>query len=100
MQRVVDPPVSALVSADRREMRLNEPAALRAASSVTDECRRLAELLRLDVVGVVTTAGGRRRVALWTDPNGPALPARLDDVLDGRVAGWIVAPLPGDDTAF
>ncbi len=100
MQRVVDPPVSALVSADRREMEVNEPAALRAASSVTDECRRLAELLRLDVVGVATTAQGRRRVVLWTEPNGPALPARLDDVLEGRAAGWIVAPLAGDDAVF
>jgi len=78
---------------------VNEPAAVRAASSVVDECRRLAELLRLDVVGVMTTAGGKRRVELWTDPNGPALPPRLDDALDGRAEGWIVCPIPGGDAA-
>ena len=44
-------------------------------------------------------AGGKRKVALWTDPNGPALPSRLDDVLDGRAEGWIVVPMPGGEQA-
>ena len=66
-------------------------------ASVTDECRRLAELLRLDAVGVVTTTAGRRRVAWWAAPGCPPLPARLEDVLEGRSEGWIVTPL--DDTS-
>src|SRR5438067_2219915 len=98
MQRVVDLPERAHVSADRRVTEVNEPAAGTAASSVTQECRRLAELLRLDVVGVVSSARGERRVALWSDPGAPA-PADLDDVLEGRAEGWIVCHLPGGDAA-
>ncbi|MDP9341576.1 MAG: sensor histidine kinase [Actinomycetota bacterium] len=78
---------------------MNEPAAIHAASPVAEECRRLAELLRLDVVGVATTSGGERKLALWTDPNGPPVPARVDDVLEGPVDGWIVCRLPGGDSA-
>src|SRR5207247_920786 len=99
MQRVVDSPQKALVTADRRKTEVNEPAAIRAASSVTEECRRLAELLRLDVVGVVAVAGDVRKVALWSDPGAPPISERLDDVLNGRVAGWIVCPMPGGGSA-
>jgi signal transduction histidine kinase len=86
--------------ADVRRAEVNEPSALRAGSSVTDECRRLAELLRLDAVGVVTTAAGKRRVAWWAAPGGPSLPARLEDILEGREDGWIVCPLPDDASVF
>jgi signal transduction histidine kinase len=99
MQRVVDSHQKAHVTADRRKTEVNEPTATRAASSVTEECRRLAELLRLDVVGVVSMAGDARKVAVWTDPGALPTPERLDDVLAGRVAGWIVCPMPGGDSA-
>ncbi len=66
---------------------------------VTDECRRLAELLNLDAVGVVSSASGRRRVAWWAAPGSPALPSRLDDILGGRVEGWIVCPA-GEGSVF
>src|SRR5437763_4994849 len=99
MQRVVDSPERALVSADRKVTEVNGPAATRAASSVTQECRRLAELLRLDVVGVVSMAGGDRRLALWADPGAPPVPTALDDVLDGRAEGWIVCSIAGGDSA-
>ena len=69
-------------------------------ASVTDECRRLAELLRLDAVGVVTTTAGRRRVAWWAAPGCPPLPARLEDVLEGRSEGWIVTPLDDISSVF
>ena len=71
-----------------------DPNAGTARPSVTDECRRLAELLKLDAVGVVTNTSGRRRVAWWAAPGSPALPSRLDDITEGRVQGWIVSPLP------
>jgi signal transduction histidine kinase len=86
--------------ADVRRAEVNEPSAMRAGSSVTDECRRLAELLRLDAVGVVTTAAGKRRVAWWAAPGSPSLPARLEDILEGREDGWIVCPLPEDASVF
>lgn len=62
-------------------------------ASVTDECRRLAELLHLDAVGVMSTASGRRKMAWWAVPGSPPLPSRLDDILQGRSDGWIVSPL-------
>jgi signal transduction histidine kinase len=100
MQRVVDLRAKDHVVADARNAVVNEPPSGRAGSSVTDECRRLAELLRLDAVGVVTSAGGRRRVAWWAAPGSPPLPARLDDIVDGREQGWIVCPLPEDASVF
>ena len=60
------------------------PAASR--ESVTDECRRLGELLLLDAAGVVAAEGEKRRVAWWAAP-GCALPASLDSVLEGRAPG-------------
>ncbi len=63
--------------------------------SVADQCRRLAEMLSCDAVGVMSIASGHRRVAWWTAPGSPPLPARLDDVLEDRADGWIVCPLVG-----
>lgn len=80
---------------------VDEYAAIRAEqTSVTDECRRLAEVLLLDAVGVVTEDAGRRRVVFWAAPGCPPVPARLDDVLEGRAEGWIVCPLEGDSVVF
>ncbi|MBI4261735.1 MAG: hypothetical protein HY658_14360 [Actinobacteria bacterium] len=80
---------------------MTESSAMRTGrASITDECRRLAELLRLDAVGVVTATEGSRRVAWWAAPDCPPLPARLDDVLEGRSEGWIVCPIEGGSSIF
>jgi signal transduction histidine kinase len=57
------------------------------------ECRRLAELLHLDAVGVVR-GGDRREVAWWASPSIDAVP--LERILDGRADGWISCPRGGD----
>ena len=62
-----------------------------------DECRRLAELLHLDAVGVVRASGGRRRVAWWASPAVDAVP--LERILDGRATDWIACPR-GEDLVF
>jgi signal transduction histidine kinase len=56
------------------------------------ECRRLAEVLDLDVVGIVRTRVGRTRTAWWAAPGSGPLPLDLHEVLEGRVTGWIVCP--------
>jgi signal transduction histidine kinase len=68
--------------------------------SVTEQCRRLGELLHLDAVGVASETEGRPRVTWWAAPGAPALPARLDDVLDGRAPGWIVRSVAGRASVF
>src|SRR5215210_3948437 len=68
--------------------------------TIVDECRRIGELLRLDAVGVMSRADGRRRVAWWAAPGSPALPPRLDDVISRKVEGWIVARVDGDAFVF
>lgn len=68
--------------------------------SVTDQCRRLAELLELDAVGVVTGAGRRRHVAWWATPGSPPLPRDLDAVLKERTPGWVVCHLEGGSAVF
>lgn len=65
-----------------------------ASARVGEECRRVAELLRLTAVGVIGEEGGRRHAAWWVAPGTPPLPSRLDDVLQGLVEGWITSPLP------
>ncbi|MGZ5353369.1 MAG: sensor histidine kinase [Actinomycetota bacterium] len=62
-----------------------------------DECRRLAELLNLDAVGVVRSEGGRRRVAWWASPGTEVMP--LERILDGSASGWIAFPR-GEDLVF
>ncbi|HLB61862.1 MAG TPA: ATP-binding protein [Actinomycetota bacterium] len=62
-------------------------------------CRRVAERLRLSAVGVLATDEGRRRSAWWVSPGSGPVPARLEDVLEGRAEGWIAARLP-DGTVF
>ena len=62
---------------------MSESSAMRAVSSVIDDCRRLAERLRLDAVGVVIGPEPDRHVTWWAAPDGPPLPSRLDDVVAG-----------------
>ena len=62
------------------------------------ECRRLAELLHLDAVGIAR-GGDRRRIAWWARPGSPASPMNLDDVIEGRVDGWVVT-IRGSDVVF
>jgi signal transduction histidine kinase len=69
------------------------------ADAETRECRRLAELLRLDTVGVFRGEDGKRRVAWWAAPGSGPLPQNLDDVLEGRTEGWIACPR-GNDLVF
>jgi signal transduction histidine kinase len=66
-------------------------------TSDANECRRLAELLNLDAVGVVRAQGGRRRVAWWASPGTEVVP--LDRILEGTASGWLAFPR-GDDLVF
>jgi len=61
-----------------------------------EECRRIAELLRLDAVGVLRAGQGRRRVTWWAAPGSGPFPLDLSDVLEGRAEGWIAAERGGD----
>lgn len=72
-------------------------AILQSPASGAAECRRLAELLDLDAVGIVRTQDGRRRVAWWATPETDVVP--LDRVLEGSAAGWVAFP-SGDDVVF
>jgi signal transduction histidine kinase len=69
-------------------------ATLRSPATDADECRRLAELLDLDAVGVVRADHGRRRVAWWAAPGTEVVP--LDRILDGSASGWIAFPRDQD----
>ncbi len=75
-----------------------ETAVVRGADE-TAECRRLAELLNLDAVGLMRTGASSRRIAWWAAPGSGPLPLHLDDVLEGRAEGWIACPR-GDDLVF
>ena len=79
---------------------MDDPSARRVGASVIDDCRRLAERLRFDAVGVVSGANDARDVTWWAAPGGPPLPSRLDDVLHGREPGWLVVPLSGGGAVF
>jgi signal transduction histidine kinase len=61
------------------------------------ECRRLAELLHLDAVGLVRRLAGRRRITWWASPDTDLLP--LDRIIEGSAPGWIACP-QGDDLVF
>jgi len=65
----------------------------------TGECRRLAEYLDLDAVGVMRTEAGRRRVSWWVAPGSGPLPLDIADALEGRAEGWVACPR-GDDVVF
>ena len=79
---------------------MSESSAMRAVSSVADDCRRLAERLRLDAVGVVFGVGADRQVTWWAAPDGPPLPSRLDDVIGGGDSRWLLVPVGTDAMVF
>jgi signal transduction histidine kinase len=81
------------------ERRRDVDATVTLGTPVSDasECRRLAELLNLDAVGVVRAEDGRRRVAWWASPGTEVVP--LDQILEGRASGWIAFPR-GEDIVF
>ena len=100
MQRVEGPVRRIRPLVDVRRDVVRGTSAARPSSSVVDECRRLAELLRLDAVGVATAASDENRVSWWAAPGAPPLPAELEHVLQGRAAGWIVCPLADGAAVF
>jgi signal transduction histidine kinase len=73
---------------------VNPTATLANRVSDADECRRLAELLNLDAVGVVRAVDGRRRVSWWTSPGTEVAP--LERILEGTASGWIAFPRDED----
>src|SRR6266567_3377679 len=76
------------------------PAAAGVDGSVRD-FERLAELLRLDAVGVAMPAGERDRPTVrWWGTPGCVLPDPVSDVLEGGIPGWIVQPLPDGGRVF
>jgi len=61
----------------------------RALGPVTEECRRLADLLDLDVVGIRGLGPQGTVRASWRTPQGPDDPEDLDVVAAGLTEGWI-----------
>src|SRR6478736_958518 len=61
-------------SGGRMDLVSESPAMRAATSSVVDDCRRLADRLRLDAVGVAVGESPDRQVTWWAAPDGPALP--------------------------
>jgi signal transduction histidine kinase len=61
-----------------------------------EQCRRLAQALRLDAVGVLHRDADGRSLTWWSEPGSPALPLDVESVVDGRIDGWIVAPAGTD----
>ena len=61
-----------------------------------ERCRRLAQTLGLDAIGVVRTDATGRSLVWWSEPGSPTLPLDIDAIVDGRIDGWIVVP-NGDD---
>lgn len=61
------------------------------------ECRRLAELLHLDAVGVIRVRDGHRRTVWWASPETDVAP--LDHILQGRAPGWVSCS-QGNDVVF
>jgi signal transduction histidine kinase len=62
-------------------------------------CRRLAELLNLDAVGVIRSDGGRRRFTWWAAPDPGTARVDVNEILAGRTPDWITCPR-GDDVVF
>jgi signal transduction histidine kinase len=97
MQRVEDLSRRARVLVDVRKDVLDGMPAPPSSSLVVDECRRLAELLGLDAVGVVHGLGWDGRAEWWVAPDAAPLPGDVADILSRLVEGWIVHPV-SDDT--
>jgi signal transduction histidine kinase len=69
-------------------------AAAPASEGEIERFRRVGHSLGLDVVGAVVPAHGTRRVTWWHAAGSPALPIRIDDVLEGRLQGWLACITP------
>jgi signal transduction histidine kinase len=65
----------------------------------TAECRRLAELLNLDAVGIMRVEGDVQRVSWWAAPGSGPVPLHIQDAIYGRADGWIASPR-GSDVVF
>jgi signal transduction histidine kinase len=72
----------------------------RTGESVDDECRRVAELLDLDAVGVSIIMDGDRQAASWAVEGAAFQPADLEAVVAGAVDGWIGARLDDGSIVF
>jgi signal transduction histidine kinase len=72
---------------------------LRSGPPDAAECRRLAELLNLDAVGVIRSDGGLRRFAWWASPDAGTARVDVNEILAGRTPDWITFPR-GDDVVF
>jgi signal transduction histidine kinase len=57
--------------------------------AVADECRRLGELLDLDVVGIQASFGDGPRAASWSAPGSADMPGDLEALVAGVAPGWI-----------
>ena len=62
-------------------------------------CRRVAQTLGLEAVGVVRTDATGRSLAWWSAPGSSTLPLDVDAIIDGRIDGWVVVPV-GDDVVI
>ena len=71
-----------------------------AAESIADECRRLADLLDLDAVGIAGIVEDERRVASWGHAGPVEDTPELERILAGRADGWIVAQLEDGAVVF
>lgn len=78
---------------------MSSPTRTAHASSDAAECRRLAELLHLDAVGIVRRRSGRRAFAWWVSPDAEIERADLNRILEDGAPGWITCPR-ADDVVF
>ncbi len=78
---------------------MSSPTRTGHASSDATECRRLAELLHVDAVGLVRRRSGRRAFAWWVSPDAEIERADLQRILEDDAPGWITCPR-ADDVVF
>ncbi|MFL5767651.1 MAG: sensor histidine kinase [Actinomycetota bacterium] len=76
-----------------------DASVVHAARAAVDRFRRFGVSLAFDAVGAVAEAEGSRTVTWWHSPDAPALPIRIDDVVEGRLEGWLVC-VSESGTAF
>jgi signal transduction histidine kinase len=72
----------------------------RTNETVVEECRRLAELLDLDAVGVTTVQDGERRVASWSDAGPVEETVGIDRIVANAIPDWIVVELEDSAVVF
>ena len=61
------------------------------ARAGVERFRRFGVSLGFDAVGAVVEDGEGRKVTWWHASDAPALPIRIDDVVEGRLEGWLLA---------